>query len=58
MSECRACGKEIIFLKTTKGKLIPINKETVGMDDQFYDNERHVSHFSDCPEAKKFRRPK
>lgn len=26
---CRGCGKQIAFIKTTKGKSIPVNPETV-----------------------------
>jgi len=57
MRKCRACGKEIVFLKTAKGSEITINKETVGPDDKYYDKERHVPHISDCPAmAGNFRR--
>lgn len=40
---CRNCGREIIFLKTTSGRLMPV---TLNLE----------SHFIDCPGASKFRR--
>ena len=27
--KCKSCGKEIIFLRTDKGKAIPVDKDTV-----------------------------
>jgi hypothetical protein len=59
------CGQEIFFLKTSKGKFIPINVESLkaperedllnGME-RLYDSTRHITHFSTCPIAKKFRK--
>lgn len=54
--KCRACGKEIVFLKTATGKIMPVNKETTDAADEYFDKDRHISHFSDCPEAKTFRK--
>lgn len=54
--KCRACGKEIIFLMTCKGKVMPVNKETGGVGDIDFDPQKHVTHFSDCPAADKFRK--
>jgi len=60
--KCRACGKEIVFLrasrpnpKTGKRGLVPVNAETVNHDDYQFEAGRHVSHFADCPEADRFR---
>jgi len=53
---CRSCNKEIVFLKTDKGKLIPVDKETVDSIDEYFDGERHITHFRTCPEANKFRK--
>lgn len=58
MAKCKACGKEIVFLKTEAGKVIPINAETADKDDYAFDKSRHISHFSDCPAAKTFRKEK
>lgn len=53
---CRACGKEIVFLRTSTGKSIPVNKETTDAADVHYDKDRHISHFADCPKANEFRK--
>lgn len=44
---CRSCGAPIIFVRTAKGKLNPINAD--GPD-------RGVSHFTTCPDAKTWRK--
>jgi hypothetical protein len=41
---CRSCGKDIFFVKTKKGKFLPVNRETL------------EAHFTDCPEAKEWRK--
>jgi len=43
--QCRSCGREIIFLKTMRGKLAPITLEM-------------ESHFIDCPKAQNHRQDK
>ena len=54
---CRSCGAEIIFLKTEKGKLIPVDAETVTEGDELFDSKGgHVSHFSTCDDPERFRR--
>ena len=58
---CRSCGKEIVFLKTKKGKSIPVNAETVHVQEKqtiFDVAKGNVPHFSDCPEASKWRKDK
>ena len=29
MKNCKSCGKEIVFLKTKNGKVIPVNADTI-----------------------------
>lgn len=53
---CRACNKEIVFLKTDSGKLIPVDKETTDSADEYFDRDRHVTHFRTCPKANQFRK--
>lgn len=53
---CRACNKEIVFLKTESGKLIPVDKETTDSADEYFDRDRHVTHFRTCPKANQFRK--
>lgn len=65
MPTCKACKKEIYFLKTNSGKLIPVNAETLNDSElhdlqnnmqRLFDSDRHVTHFTDCPKSNKFRR--
>ena len=44
---CKGCGEEIYWAYTMKGKRMPIRKTQDG---------KWISHFSDCPKAKLFRR--
>jgi hypothetical protein len=43
ISECFSCGEEIIFLKTIKGKWMPLDMDL-------------EPHWAKCPEADKFRK--
>jgi len=66
MATCKACGKEIYFLTTKRGNLIPVNAETISVFDRVaVDNHRaiefdprkgHISHFADCPRGELFRK--
>ena len=65
-TKCKACGKEIIFLRTAKGRNMPTDWESLPSADQrnasegippMFDAKRgHISHFATCPKAEKFRR--
>lgn len=54
--KCKGCGKAIRWLRTETGKLIPVDAETVDKADEYFDRDRHVTHFITCPQAKQFRR--
>lgn len=57
MAECRSCGEEIVFLKTSSGKSIPVNVDTVTEGDtQFEPRAGHISHFATCKDADKWRK--
>ncbi|MFZ2978350.1 MAG: hypothetical protein WA057_01615 [Candidatus Magasanikiibacteriota bacterium] len=43
IKNCRSCGKEIVFMKTNRGKIMPISLNL-------------ITHFYDCPQAQEFRR--
>ena len=68
MTNCKKCGREILFLKTTAGARIPVNADSVsvnqqsgiiaGFDVYFDPKEGHRTHFADCPFANKFRKPR
>ena len=55
---CKACGKKIVFLRTEKGSVIPVDAETTDAADEYYDKERHTTHFITCPEAARFKKKK
>lgn len=42
---CKTCKKLIRFLKTSMGKLIPVDAETCDLADEYFDRERHRTHF-------------
>lgn len=52
---CRSCDERIIWLVTNTGKNMPVDADSI--DEQF-DAKRHTSHFANCPDADKFRKPK
>jgi hypothetical protein len=58
ITRCRSCRARIIFMPTANGKSMPCDADTVEPDDEELDLERHISHFSTCPDAGKFRRPR
>lgn len=53
--KCRACKGDVIWLKTKKGKSMPVNSETVQGGDAVFDQKKHTSHFATCPFADTFR---
>lgn len=56
--KCSKCDKEIVFLKTAKGKSMPTDAETVKPGETMFDSDLHTSHFATCPAAASFRKPK
>lgn len=64
MTKCKKCGKEILFLKTKTGKLMPVDYESLkeyekGLPESYLKIQKHhISHFSTCPYAKDFRKGK
>jgi len=56
ITRCRSCRARIIWLKTTAGKNMPVDADTVEPDDEEFDHERHVSHFATCPNSAQHRR--
>lgn len=58
ISRCRSCRAEIIWFKTATGKNMPVDAHTVRPEDDEMDLDRHVSHFSTCPDAGRHRRPR
>ena len=49
---CKKCGAAIIWLKTFRGKNIPVEYDSVeGLEPQ-YDRNKHDCHFDNCVEVK------
>jgi len=57
MSKCKSCHAEIVWLKSKKGKNIPVDAETYHGEEGF-DFEKHRAHFATCPNAEDFRKSK
>lgn len=69
-TKCKACGEEIFFIKTKNGKQMPMNAgieisdgnkllwvdELTGFKKLPAGRKGYSSHFSNCPEAGKFRK--
>ena len=58
-AECKACHEPIVWLKTFKGKNIPVDdNSSVREGDETFDRSRHSCHFDTCPNADQFRKTK
>ena len=55
-NKCRKCKAAIVFVRTAKGKQMPVNAETWTQGEVLYNPEKHVSHFATCPAAAHFRK--
>lgn len=66
MPTCRGCGAEIIFARTDRGAMMPLNKEETKVAVIRHNGETrvdrlvvgHVPHHITCPQADDFRRKK
>jgi hypothetical protein len=49
--KCRSCGAAMAFIRTERGKVMPLSLATV----EERDGKRYcLSHFADCPDAKEW----
>lgn len=55
---CKGCGADIVWMKTTAGKSMPVDAETVEVGDEVFDKGHNVSHFATCKKADQFRKNK
>lgn len=54
---CSSCRARIIWLKTSKGKNMPVDADSVRPEHAEFDTSLgHVSHFSTCPNANQHRK--
>ncbi len=62
MARCKSCGAEIVWLKTSGGKNIPVDADSVEEDalgmPEVFDPDTMTTHFETCPDADKFRKTK
>lgn len=56
LSSCRNCDADIVWLRTRSGRNMPVDADSVEPGDDEFDAGRHVSHFSTCPDAGRYRR--
>jgi hypothetical protein len=58
--QCSSCGADIVWFRTAKGKRMPVDESSTLPNDAEHqlDLKRHKSHFSTCPDAEKFRKPR
>ena len=52
---CQGCGADIVWLKTNKGKNMPVDASSYN-GEKLYEHGKHVPHWSTCPKADKFRK--
>lgn len=57
---CSSCSALIVWFRTAAGKRMPVDEASTLPTDAEHqlDLKRHVSHFSTCPEAAKWRKPR
>ena len=58
---CKACGKPIVWIRTTKGKSMPCDAEPVAYKEIKGGKEKmtgvgYIPHWSTCPQANSFRK--
>ena len=54
MAYCSKCNAPIEWVKTEKGKNMPVDAETYH-GEPMYDYTKHQSHFASCPNAEEYR---
>ena len=52
VSKCRWCGGEIVWMKTAKGKDIPVEANSVTPFDKVFDKQKNEAHFPTCREQR------
>ncbi len=56
---CRGCGAAIYWIRTRRGKLMPVDTRGAGGLEPMRDRDGHgVSHFATCPKADHYRMKK
>jgi len=62
-AKCKGCGADILWIKTKKGKLMPVNASPIKayqineyMPPEWLLIDVHIPHWATCPNAKNFKR--
>ena len=59
IARCRSCDAKIVWLKTKKGKNMPVDWDEDAQVDaeagRIFDRKGHTSHFDTCPDAEPWR---
>ena len=63
MAKCKSCGADFVWLKTSSGKIMPVDitgeiAKSGFKDDQIFDPKTMTSHFATCPGATSHRKKK
>ena len=57
MANCKACGAEIKFIRTEKGRQMPVNLKLITVITSLGKTiQAFTPHWASCPKAEKFRR--
>ena len=56
MPECRACGKEIVWVKTVTGKRMPCDVQARIIEYEGQKLVALISHWAKCPAADEWRK--
>lgn len=65
VTKCRSCGADIVWMRTDKGKLMPVNvlpqtkgKRGPNAGEFLFASAAHESHFATCADRDKWRKPR
>ena len=57
LGNCRSCKRQIIWMKTSKGKNIPVDIDEYSEGETHFNAKTMTSHFATCPQSDKWRKP-
>lgn len=46
--KCKYCPAKMVWLKTERGKSMPVDAATVTEGDELFDDKKHVAHWATC----------
>ena len=48
ISRCKSCGRTVVWLKTLRGKSVPVDADSVEFGERLFNYKKHVSHWAVC----------